>query len=156
MSSGNNKHIFTKCLETATDSHLPLLSYRATQLSTHLPSRVERLSGRKLKAIFTYQQASTHSNTRERVIQIKPSSAENYNQHAKPLPPLTAGQCVRIRHPTTHNWEPTKVVPLTPYPRSYIVQTPTGHLRHNRQEIHIAVPLAFVCLNTPPDSTPNE
>ena len=149
---GTIKRIFTKCRETALDPHLALLSYRATPVSAHLPSPAELLSGRKFKTILTCHQVPTHSNTRETLIQMKQVSADNYNQHAKSLPPLTTGQNVRTRNPITHVWEPATVVSETPHPRSYVVQAPTGHLRHNRQDIRTVPP------QTPPtilpDSTP--
>ena len=149
---GTIKRIFTKCHETALDPHLALLSYRATPVSAHLPSPAELLSGRKFKTILTCHQVPTHSNTRETLIQMKQLSADNYNQHAKSLPPLTTGQNVRTRNPITHVWEPATVVSETPHPRSYVVQAPTGHLCHNRQDIRTVPPQTPP--TTLPDSTP--
>ena len=147
-----SKCIFTKCHETALDPHLALLSYCATPISAHLPSPTELLSGRKFKTILTCHQVPTHNNTRETLLQMKQSSAENHNQHAKSLPPLNTGQNFRIRNPITHVWERATVASKAPHPRSYIVKTPTGHLHCNRQDICIVPPQSPPI--TPPNGTP--
>ena len=73
--TGKIKRNFAKCHQTDTDPNLALLSYHTTQLSIHLASPAELLSGRKFKITLTCWKASIHSDTRERLIQVKQSSA---------------------------------------------------------------------------------
>ena len=148
---GTVKRIFTKCRETGSDPHLAMLTYRATPLSSKLPSPAELLSGRKYRTLLVSKPPPGDDDVREQLNKLKESSASHYNQHTRALPPLTAGQDVRVRNPTTGIWDPAQIVNATPQPRSYTVKTTNGELRRNRTDIRTTREK----LTPPPDPSTN-
>ena len=59
-----------------------------------------------------------------------------YDEHAKDLPNLIAGQWVRVQDQDTRRWSPAIIRQACAEPRSYIIGTPTGQvLRRNRRHL---------------------
>lgn len=138
-----------RLLKKASDPQLALLIYRTTPLIWCGLSPAELLMGRQLRSnlpLSTQQLTpdwSYLSEFRQQDEKYKTQQKLAFDQRhrARSLPPLPTDSPVIVR--TRDRQTPGIVVADTPAPRSYMVQTPTGTLRRNRQHL---VPL-------PPESS---
>ena len=141
-------------LEQSTDQYLALLTYRATPFPWCGLSPAELLMGRRLKTDVPQVRQLLVPNWphlegfEEKDKQLKLQQKENYDRRhrVRPLPPLLEDTPVWVN--TQGRQTPGRVVTTAATPRSYIVDTSTGHVRRNRQHI---VPNPQ---NTEPDDTP--
>ena len=128
-------------LRNTSDPHLALLSFRATPLSWCSLSPEELLLGRKINTDLpqSSQQLVPQwpylGDFRRADKQHKENQKLHYNsrRRARPLLPLAPDDPVWVR--TGNNQVPERVVMPSASPRSYIISTPTGHIRRNRHNL---------------------
>ena len=139
------KQSMRKCAAAGHDPNLAMLVYRATPLTTSIPSPGELLNGRKYRALLPRRSPiqSPHCQVvREQMVKDKEKMCEHYNKTARDLPSLPQNQKVYVRvHPQSNQWTPATVTktPLASQPRSYSVETANGaHLVRNRRCIRPA------------------
>ena len=139
------KQYMRKCAAAGHDPHLAMLLYRATPLTTSIPSRAELLNGRKYRALLPTRTPiqSPHSQVaREQMVKDKEKMCEHHNKAARDLPSLPRNQKVYVQvHPQSNQWTPATVTktPVASQPRSYSVETPNGaQLVRNRRFIRPA------------------
>ena len=136
------KQCLKKCAAAGHDPYLAMLIYRATPLNNSIPAPAELLNGRKYRALLPTRslQQNAHSQlVREHMLDGKVRSSQQYNQHAKDLPPIPKHQQVLVQvDPNQNKWSPATVTgtPGSHNPRSYSVTTPSGvQLQRNRRFI---------------------
>ena len=127
------------------DPNLAMLVYRATPLTTSIPSPGELLNGRKYRALIPTRSPiqSPHSQVvPEQTVKDKEKMCKHYNKTARDLPSFSQNQGVYAQvHPQSNQWTPAIVTktPLASQPRSYSVKTANGtHLLRNRRFIRPA------------------
>lgn len=127
-----------RLLKKAKDPYLALLAYRATPLANGY-SPAQLLMGRRLRTPVPQlpsllipslpNEAKVRERKRER--RIKDTSVFNKRHRVRDLPPLSPGQMVCISDTKS---EGTVISPHST-PRSYIVESPSGVIRRNRQHL---------------------
>ena len=121
------------------DIFLALLSYRSTPISDLGTSPAELAMGRKLRTTMpslpsTLQpRVISHKEVRERDAVMKRRQKEdNDRRHGvQPLPELSPGGPVLIKTDGEKDWKMPGEVVRKCAPRSFLLQTPRGHLRRN-------------------------
>ena len=136
------KRILRKSKETGGDPYLAILDHRNTPSHGLLSSPAQRLMSRRTKTLLP----TTSSLLEPKVIDTKHTmrdihrgqqkQAEYYNTRAKDLPPLEEGEAVRLKpfRLGKKDWDKGKIVKRLDE-RSYIIETPKGIVRRNRQHI---------------------
>ena len=134
-----------KCAAAGHHPHLAMLVYRATPLTTSIPSPAELLNGRKYRALLPTRTPirSPHSQVvREQMVKDKEKMCEHHNKAVRDLPSFSQNQKVYVKvHPQSNQWIPATVTktPVASQPRSYSVETPNGaQLVRNRRFIRPA------------------
>lgn len=134
-----------KCAAAGHDPNLAMLVYRATPLTTSIPSPAELLNGRKYRALLPTKspiQNPSYQVVREQMVKDKNKVCEHYNKTARDLPSLPQNQRVYVQvHPQYNQWTPATVTktPVASQPRSYSVETTKGaQLVRNRRFIRPA------------------
>ena len=130
------ENLLKKAKMVGQDPYLVLLAFRSTTVDD-LGSPAELLMGRRIQT----QLPITVNPLRPKVAQEVPTKLQArqlkqksyYDRTAHPLPPLAAGDTVRVRTKPQH-WEPA-VLHKEAAPRSYIVKTRGRMLRSNRRDI---------------------
>ena len=122
-----------------------MLVYRATPLTTSIPSPGELLNGRKYRALLPRRSPiqSPHCQVvRKQMVKDKEKMCEHYSKTARDLPSLPQNEKVYVHvHPQSNQWTPATVTktPNASQPRSYSVETANGaHLVRNRRFIRPA------------------
>ena len=128
-------------LKTPEDSHLTLLSYRATPLSWCSLSPVELLMGRQIRT--PVPQVDQHYTPdwpyleacREKDKQQKDRQQRDFNQRhrVQEQPVILDDSEVWVASET--GWVPARVIGQGSSPCSYVVRTPSGPVRRNRQHL---------------------
>ena len=139
------KQCMRKCAAVGHDTNLAMLIYRATPLTTSIPSPAELLNGRKFRALLPTRSSILNPHcqvVREQMVKDKNKMCEHYNKTARDLPPLPQNQRVYVQvHPQCNQWTPATVTktPVASQPRSYSVETTNGtQLVRNRRFIRPA------------------
>ena len=121
------------------DINMTLLCLRSTPIDPIIPSPGELLFNRKL--VSNLPTKCTNQNFRkgeiqDRLLQRQLTQKRQYDEHAKDLPNLIAGQRVRVQDQDTRRWSPAIIRQACAEPRSYIIETSTGQvLRRNRRHL---------------------
>ena len=134
-----------KKLLSQQDFNLALLNYRATPHSTIGISPAEALMGRKIRTLVPILESQLQPREipneviRDAHEKSKMSSKAYYDQHhgAKtPLHNISPGDQVALKSDQTSKWSvPGTVVAADQSNRTYLVNTPSGVFRRNRQQI---------------------
>lgn len=139
-SIGTMKGILKKCFSDNTDPFLALLQYRNTPkncqyspaqlcMSRRLRTKMP-ISDTNLKPkMIDYKKIKQHIDTQNH------KSSLYYNKHTKPLSSLQQGDKVYFKKQPHNVWTPGIISEVCPEPRSYIISSPEGQFRRNRQHI---------------------
>lgn len=154
------KSVVKKCTQQGDDLNMALLNIRATPIDSKLPSPAEMMFGRPISTILP---SHTEPGQLEHRQHLEERSSKMKNQHdlnsrKDDLPPLFAGQNVRVLNTQKKTWHPGIVVSKCTEPRCYIVETPNGNrIRRNRSHLrNMNIPIAQkrVRFDLQPDTTP--
>ena len=128
-------------LKKSEDPYLALLSYRTTPFPWCNFSPAELLMGRQIWN--NMPQIDKHlvpkrpylSDFKRKDAEFKKKQEENYNKshRARPLGPISENTKVWVT--TGDHLDPGKVISRHNAPRSYVVETPKGEVRGNRQHL---------------------
>ena len=134
------KQCMGKCSAAGQDPYLAMLIYRATPLTSSIPSPAELLNGRKYRALLPVRSLMQNAHdqiVREQMVEDKNKASMQYNKVSKDLPLLPQHQRVYVQvDPQCNRWMPATVTetPSPSRPRSYDVETTDGsHLVRNRR-----------------------
>ena len=137
-----------KCAAAGHAPNLAMLIYRATPLTTSMPSPAGLYYYWMDESTEHYFQpdplAIIHiaSLSKSKMVKNKDKMCEHYNKTARELPSLLQNQRVYVQVcPQCNQWTPTTVTktPAASQPRSYSVETTNGaHLVRNRRFIRLA------------------
>ena len=143
------KQCMRKCAATEHDPSLAMLIYRATHLTTSIPSPAELLSGRKYRALLPTKspiQNPHYQVVREQMMKDKIKMCKHYKKTARDLPSLPQNQRVYVQvHPQCNQWVPATITktPVASQPRLYSVESTKGaQLVRNRCFIRPAQEIA--------------
>ena len=147
------KQCMKKCSAVGQDPYLAVLIYRATPLTSKIPSPAELLNGRRYRAERSLRQNAHDQLVREQMVEDKNKASAQYNKTAKDLPSLSQEEKVYIQvDPHYNRWTQGTIVktPLASQPRSYEVKTTNGaRLVRNRCFIAKAEQSTQLTANTP-------
>ena len=133
------KRLFKKCKASGQSEYLALLDWRNTPTEGVGTSPAQRLFGRRCKTLLPVSGSllqprhSTEEETRA-IMGMKRRQLHFYNNHTKPLQPITTGQSVRMRLPGNTTWTAGTCVGEAG-PRSYKVQIGDSIYRRNRRQL---------------------
>ena len=136
------KQIMRKCKEAGTDPFLAILDHRNTPTQGLLSSPAQRLMSRRTKTLLPTVSALLRpevvdaKHTERDIRRGQHQQATYYNRRASDLNALDEGDTVRLQpfRLGRKDWARGTVVRRLDE-RSYLVDTPTGVLRRNRQHI---------------------
>ena len=138
-SVGIAKKLLTKAKESNQDPYIALLEYRNTPLLDCNMSPAQLLYSRRTKSIvpitnkLLQHQPVNQSTVQKNMQRAKATQKAKFDKSAKPLPPLSINESVRIQ--AGKFWRPAKVMKKHDT-RSYTVQTKDGALyRRNRKHL---------------------
>ena len=101
------KQCMRKCAAAGHDPNLAMLIYRATPLTTSIPSPAELLNGRRYRALLPTRSPIQNPHcqvVREQMVKDKDKMCEHYNKTARDLPSLPQNQRVYVQvHPSVAN-----------------------------------------------------
>ena len=107
------KQCMRKCAAAGHDPSLAMLIYRATPLTTSIPSPAKLLNGRKYRALLATKspiQNPHYQVVREQMVKDKNKMCEHYNKTARDLPSLPQNQRVYVQvYPQCNQWIPATV-----------------------------------------------
>lgn len=140
---GIAKNMLKKCQESGDDPYLALLNIRNTPRDEHTGSPSQRLFSRRTATTLPTANTKLLPEVRP-IIQVRQQLTHDrhhkakkyYDQHVKPLQPLSERDTIRVRQGKT--WQPARLLPQseTLPPRSYNIQLPSGrHTRRNRRDL---------------------
>ena len=145
-------------LEKSTDPHLALLSYRSTELSWCNLSPAQLLMGRRIRS--TVPEISKNflpewtylKRFREQERQYKEQQVKYHDKRhrARPLADIPDNQPVWVN--TDSQQQPGRIVTTAEAPRSYLVDTSSGRVRRNRQQL-VPMPENNSNVQSPENST---
>ena len=122
-----------------------MLIYRATPLTTSVPSPAELLNERKYRGLLPTRSASQNPHcqvVREQMVKDMDKMCEHCNKSARDPSSLPQNQRVYVQvHPRCNQWTPATVTqtPVAAQQRSYSVETSNGaNLFRNRRFIRPA------------------
>ncbi|KAL4719015.1 hypothetical protein ACJJTC_009315 [Scirpophaga incertulas] len=134
------KRILSKCKESGMDTYLALLQYRTTPRG-NLASPSQLLMSRSLRT----QLPSVASNLKPTVVKFNhhyknknrniANSKKYYDRGTRVLGDIQQGEKVCYKKTPLSNWSPGIVKSKCEEPRSFILDTPDGFLRRNRQHL---------------------
>lgn len=138
------KDILKKCYSDKKDPYLAILQYRNTPkscgyspaqmcMSRRLRTRIPAADSNLKPKCIDYKRMKQHIDT------YKQKTSLYYNQHTKSLPSLKQGEKVYFKKQPNNNynaWIPGIISKVGPEPRSYIISSPEGEFRRNREQIH--------------------
>jgi len=134
------KNMLKKCALDGSDPYLALLHLRNT-CKGPINSPAEILMSRKLRSTIPIAETSlipkmVDYNKLKKLLTEKTNKSQlYYNRGTKPLPKLLIGDQVLFKKCPDSNWSPGKVKEITREPRSYVITSPLGEFRRNRQHI---------------------
>ena len=133
------KAIIKKAKESGTNAHLALLHWRATPVSSDLPSPAQSNLGRKVRTIVTSKAPSVKPENMDAQEALRNRQACQKKQHDRralpmDLPELQPEQQVLVQHPVSGTWEPATVKEKKGQ-REYIVQLNGKLYKRNRQHL---------------------
>ena len=147
------KRILRKAAVDKRDPFEGLLKYRNTPFEDIGVSPAQLLMSRRTRTMLPthrrlLQPQVVEPNGVVKVLQDRQNSSKrNYDKQSRDLPPLAAGDKVRIRPNRDREWRKAEVLP-----RSYLLQDERGHIyRRNRRQI-ISVPNDQPMIPQIPDS----
>ena len=117
------KQCMKRCAATEHHPSLAMLIYRATHLTTSIPSPAELLSGRKYRALLPTKspmQNPHYQVVRKQMVKDKIKMCEHYKKTARDLPSLPQNQRVYVQvHPQCNQWVPATITktPVASQPR---------------------------------------
>ena len=115
-------------IEDGEDPYLALLNFRTSPTVDGGPSPAFKLMQRNPKTLLP--------SAKPYCVKAPNYSSAYYNQGAKSLPSLSAHDTVRIQNGTSWATKGKVIEPLEYPPRSYTVETESGHrLRRNRRDL---------------------
>lgn len=139
-SIGIIKNMLKKCKSDNQDPYLALLSYRNTPKETgYSPSQL--LMSRNLRTNLPTTDSSLTprlvdlDKLKDKIDKQKDYSTHYYNQHAKVQPQVNVGDKVYFKHKPNNTWIPGIISEACSQPRSYVVKSPEGSFRRNREHI---------------------
>ena len=121
------KQCMKKCSAVGQDPYLAMLIYRATPLTSKIPSPAELLNGRRYRALLP--ERSLRQNAHDQLVEDKNKASAQYNKTANDLPSLSQEEKVYIQvDPHYNRWTQGTIAktPLASQPRSYEVETTNG------------------------------
>lgn len=135
------KKTITKCARSGQDVQRALLNLRATPIDAVLPSPAELIFGRPVPTVLPSRAQGVpiqaYKDRHQQRVIVQKAHAD---VHAKPLPPLHAGQDINVRDERTRAWHPAKVL-TKDGDREYTIATEGGStLRRNRHQLREAHP----------------
>ena len=144
------KRLFSKCREAGQSEYKALLDWRNTPSKGVGTSPAQRFLGRRCKTMLPMTgavlQPKYSTAEDERALQGQKAKQEHYyNQHARDLSPIEAGDAVRMRLPGESTWSKGVCTRLCG-PRSYRVKVGGAVYRRNRRQL--------IRTNEGPDLTP--
>lgn len=137
---GTIKQMLKKCKSDNSDPYLALLVYRNTPKKTGF-SPAQLCMSRNLRTklpVTDSQLMPTVVDTnllKKNIEKHRSYTTLYYNKHSKPLSELQKGDKVYFKHKPFGEWVPGRISDACSEPRSYIVQSPQGEFRRNRQHI---------------------
>ena len=131
------KRLFTKCAESGQSEIRALLDWRNTPTEGMSTSPAQRFLGRRCKTLLPTNTALLQpcfetSEDKQALTSLKDKQKFYYNRQVKPLPPLSAGEMVRMQLPGEKAWTPG-VCTGQSGPRSYKVKVGDQEYRRNRR-----------------------
>ena len=137
------KRLMTRAKIAKKDAYLSLLDLRNTPTQGMTTSPMERLMSRKAKTLLPMKEELleprlNHETSSQERKHLKERQSWYYNSNAKDLPPLNAGDFVRVQpEGKGQQWRRATVVCQNEQkPRSYTVETETGQtLERNRRHL---------------------
>ena len=134
------KATLKKAQQSNIDMDLALLCLGTTPVDNVIPSPAELLHGRKLRSnlpIKIHNTVPQKEEIHQRLVTRQASQKDNHDKHGvHALPPLAVGQHVSVQDQQSGKWTPAIIKDTCTEPRSYMVETPTGHtLRRNRRHL---------------------
>ena len=152
------KNLLDKCKKDGSDPLLGLLNLRNVPRDQILGSPAQRLMSRRTRCVLPVAKkllTPKTLNSRDVSSRLKLKRQQQkyyYDQHAKPLPPLSPQQVVRLQ--TNKGYQKLGVVKQpAAQPRSYIVQAEGKEYRRNRRHL-LSVPEPVTDHDVPPPSSP--
>ena len=133
------KRLFSKCKEAGQSEFLALLDWRNTPTEGLGSSPAQRFLGRRcrtqLPVTETLLRPAYDTEADARALKGKrEKQALYYNRHTRDLPPLQAGETVRMQLPGEKRWTPGTCTGLQG-PRSYGIRVGESEFRRNRRQI---------------------
>ena len=133
------KRLFTKCAESGQSEIRALLDWRNTPTEGMSTSPAQRFLGRRCKTLLPTNMALLQprfetSEDKQALNRLKDKQKFYYNRQVKPLPPLSAGETVRMQLPGEKIWTPG-VCTGQSGPRSYKVKVGDQEYRRNRRQL---------------------
>ncbi|GFR99233.1 Pol polyprotein [Elysia marginata] len=127
------KSILKKAQHSGEDPYLSILNFWTTRKPDQ-PSPAEILMGRKLCTLLLTVIKPKEKVNKHLVAERLKKQAQYYNVHTREQTTLQPDATVRYRDHRSRTWEPARVLDQVG-PRTYNIQTKSGVLRRNRQDI---------------------
>ena len=130
------KRTLEKVAKDHCDPHLALLYLRSIPIDSKLPWPAQLLQHRSFMDTLPKIPCKGEDSVLARLEDQKRVQKSSYDQHAKPMEPLSPGQPVSVLEPTSHTWKTAKVRTVCDEPRSYAVVTSAGNeVRRNHAHL---------------------
>ena len=154
--------VVKRMFKKADDPYLAILEHRCTPDATGYTSS-QKLNSRKIRSTVPIKPSELEPKTvpTQEIIKSqilsKQRNKEQYDRHAKPLPSLQVGDCIRARlHPKSQKeWTPATVT--EEHGGSYTIKAGSNEYRRNRVHCRKSTQLAPISEEAPmmqiPDST---
>ena len=146
------KAAMKKAEMSSRDINMTLLCLRSTPIDHIIPSPGELVSNLPTKCT---NQNFRKGEIQDRLLQRQLTQKKQYDEHAKDLPNLIAGQRVRVQDQDTRRWSPAIIRQACAELRSYIIETPTGQVlcrnrRYLKEDAYTPNTTQAFLHNTPP------